>query len=315
MPAERLPSLDSLRAFEAVSRHLSFTTAAAELFVTQSAVSQRIVALEAELGIKLFLRSTRRLTLTGEGETLAAGVRRGLHEIADAMGALRRRRGMALRVTTTPSFASRWLVPRLHRFRAAVPHVAVTILADGDLVNLQGGHADIAIRFGGGRYPGLISERLLSDTVAPVARQGLIATADLPQAALDLLKFQLIIDVSNETEFERAGWSHWFASQGIDLPQAAGVQGFSQSALAIGAAAGGLGVVLAQTTLAGDDLLNGSLVHVFPHELPLPASYYVVTTKAAAREPAVKAFRDWVMAEAAAFNAALDEMRSQRLSS
>ncbi|BCW88554.1 Glycine cleavage system transcriptional activator [Alphaproteobacteria bacterium SO-S41] len=311
MPPERLPSLDSLRAFEAVSRHLSFTSAAAELFVTQSAVSQRIVALEAELGVKLFLRSTRRLVLTGEGETLAAGVRRGLHEIADAMGALRRRKGMALRVTTTPSFASRWLVPRLHRFRAAVPHVAVTILADGDLVNLQGGHADVAIRFGGGRYAGLVSERLLGDAVTPVARQCLIAAGDLPVEAADLLKFQLIVDVSNETEVERAGWSHWFASLGVDLPRAAGVQGFSQSALAIGAAAGGLGVALVQTTLAGDDLINGSLVQVFPHELAMPASYYVVTTKAAAREPAVKAFHDWIKVEAAAFAAALDGLRTR----
>lgn len=307
MAVARLPSLDSLRAFEAVARHLSFTGAAAEMNVTQSAVSQRIVALEAELGHKLFVRTTRRLTLTAEGEALALGVRRGLAEIVDALGALRRR-GMALRVTTTPSFAARWLVPRLHRFRVAAPGIAITILADGELVNLQGGQADVAIRFGGGRYPGLVSERVLPDAVTPVARPDLLASGK-PATVEELLRFPLLVDVSNETEADRAGWSHWLASLGVDVPRAKGGQDFNQSALTIGAAASGLGVAMAQMTLVGDDLANGTLVQVFPHELPLPSAYYIVTTKAGAREPAIKAFRDWLMAEADAFAQQLEVVR------
>jgi LysR family glycine cleavage system transcriptional activator len=307
MAAARLPSLDSLRAFEAVARHLSFTAAAVELNVTQSAVSQRVVGLEAELGHKLLLRTTRRLTLTAEGKALALGVRRGLAEIVDGLTALRRR-GMALRVTTTPSFAARWLVPRLHRFRAAVPGIAITILADGNLVNLQGGHADIAIRFGHGRYPGLVSELLLSDAVTPVARPDLMASGR-PATPADVLGFPLLTDVSNETEVDRAGWAHWLASLGVEPPRGRDAQDFNQSALTIGAAASGLGVAMAQLTLVGDDLANGTLVQVYPHELPLPSSYYLVTTRAGSREPAIKAFRDWLVGEAEAFVMTLDAVR------
>ena len=153
----RPPSLDALRVFEAAARHASFTRAAEELHVTQAAVSHRIRALETELGVTLFRRLTRRLELTADGDWLAQGVREGLERIVRAVSDLDRRSDAGpLTVSMLPSFASRWLIPRLPRFHRAHPEIEVRVLADGDSVDLIADiGTDLAIRFGRGDYPGL----------------------------------------------------------------------------------------------------------------------------------------------------------------
>ncbi len=163
-----MPPLDSLRAFEAVARQRSFTKAAQELHVTQSAVSQRIRVLELELGATLFRRVTRGLEPTDAGIALATAVQRGLGEIAAGLAAFDADAGIVLTVTALPSFASRWLVPRLAGFQERHPGIEVRINADEHLARFHGGEADIGIRFGPGRYPGLRSVLLMGDGAQPV---------------------------------------------------------------------------------------------------------------------------------------------------
>src|SRR5690606_13378489 len=151
----RLPSLETLRVFEAAARLSSFKDAADELSVTASAVSHRITALEEELGTPLFLRHTRRIELTPEGERLALGMRRALVEIRRAVTSVDRRDGPRLRITAIPSHVTRWLAPRLHRFKSLHPDIELDVTADLAVFDLTQRSFDVALRFGGGVYPGL----------------------------------------------------------------------------------------------------------------------------------------------------------------
>ena len=150
----RLPPLETLRVFEAAERHKSFKEAGDELGVTASAISHRVATLEEELGTTLFVRHTRRIEVTPEGERLAAGVRRGLLEFRHAVASINRREGTQLRITGIPSHVTRWLAPRLHRFRAAHPEIELHITADLALADLRQKTFDVALRFGSGVYPG-----------------------------------------------------------------------------------------------------------------------------------------------------------------
>jgi LysR family glycine cleavage system transcriptional activator len=165
----RLPPLDTLRVFEAAARLKSFKKAGDELSVTASAVSHRIATLEKELGTALFVRHTRRVEVTPEGERLAVGVRRGLAEIGRAVTGIDRREGTCIRITGVPSQVTRWLAPRLHRFRAAHPDVELRMAADLALVDLMQRTFDIALRFGNGTYPGVHTEYLMDVAIFPVA--------------------------------------------------------------------------------------------------------------------------------------------------
>src|SRR5262245_63443376 len=171
----RLPPLETLRVFEAAERHKSFKGAGDELGVTASAVSHRVATLEEELGLTLFVRHTRRIEVTPEGERLAAGVRRGLLEFRHAVTSINPREGAQIRITGIPSHVTRWLAPRLHRFRAANPDIALHITADLALVDLRQRTFDVALRFGGGVYHGLNAEHLMDDDIFPLASPGYLA--------------------------------------------------------------------------------------------------------------------------------------------
>lgn len=189
----RLPSLDSLRVFEAAARHLSLTKASDELHVTQSALSHRIQALEAELGVALFRRYARRIELTPAGEILAAGVRRGLDEVMRALASIDPAgAATSLTISVLPSFATRWLVPRLGCFRAEHPAIDVRIAADPALVDLHKGNADLGIRFGRGRYPGLYTQLLMADAVFPVCSPDFRRRMGDPAKPEDLLRCTLL---------------------------------------------------------------------------------------------------------------------------
>src|SRR5258705_3321089 len=177
MTTPRMPPLESLRVFEAVERHKSFKEAGDELGVTASAVSHRVAALEEELATALFVRHTRRIEPTSEGERLAAGVRRGLLEFRHAVAGIDRRQGTQIRITGIPSHVTRWLAPRLHRFRTAHPDIELHITADLAVADLRQRTFDVALRFGSGVYPGLHAEHLMDDAIFPVASPRYLAEA------------------------------------------------------------------------------------------------------------------------------------------
>jgi LysR family transcriptional regulator, glycine cleavage system transcriptional activator len=297
--ARRLPPLDSLRAYEAVARHRSFTKAAHELHVTQSAVSQRIRALELELAAPLFRRTTRGLEPTDEGAALAVAVRRGLAEIAAALTTFDAGSGNALTVSVLPSFATRWLVPRLAGLLERHPEIEVQIKADGHLADLHSGEADLGIRFGLGRYPGLRCDLLMGDATQPVVSPRLLqqrGPLDGPSAIADL---KLLHD-STAVAADGSGsdWTSWFAQIGRpDMPCDDGLR-FSNAVLAIEAAAAGLGVALARMSLIGDDLVSGRLVAPFPPAIPTTFSYWLVSRPEMAEKPRIAAFRLWLLEEA-----------------
>ena len=293
----RLPSLEALRAFEAAARHLSFTRAGDELHVTQSALSHRISALEDELGVKLFQRLARRMELTREGAVVAEGVRRGLDEI---------RRGLArldsgpatLTLSVLPSFAMRWLVPRLPGFARRHPGVEVRIAAEPTKVDLRAGAADIAIRFGRGDYPGLYVLKILDDAVVPVASPSFLAEHGPFESPADLARAPLLHDSPTETDGSGADWRSWLTHVGVrDMRSGAGTR-FNQAVLTLEAAANGLGIALARLSLCAGDLASGRLVQVLPLSAPTTFAYFFVCLPEHADRLAVSAFRDWLIDEA-----------------
>jgi LysR family glycine cleavage system transcriptional activator len=294
----RLPSLDSLRVFEAAARHLSFTKAAAELHVTQSALSHRIAALETELGRPLFRRGPRRLALTAEGERLAEGVRRGVEEIRRAVERFERREGGGpITVTVLPSVAARWLVPRLGRFQERHPAIPVRLHAELKLADLLAGEADVAIRFGLGRYPGLHVEPLMAEWILPVAspdwkrRHAIRAPRELDGATL-------VHDAPTERDGSGCGWSDWLRHVGVDGVDCDSGSRFNQADLALNATCSGLGVAMGRWSLVADDLAARRLVRVLPQVAPARFSYWFVCAPDAVERPAVVAFRDWLHEEA-----------------
>ena len=295
--SRRLPSLDALRAFEAAARRLSFTEAAAELHVTQGAVSQRIKLLEQELGRALFDRTPRGLCLTGAGETLAHGVAEGLERITLALAGLDAT-GLAgaLEVSVLPSFATRWLVPRLNGFSRHHPEIEIRIHAQGQVVDLRGAEMDAAIRFGTGAYPGLAVTPLMGDAVVPACSPELIARHGPPRDIAALMRMPLLHDTPTETDRSGSGWPSWLAHVGAASLAPRGGTRLSQADLVIEAAMRGLGVALVRTSLAEADFRTGRLVRLWPAAAPTAYSYFFVCRPEALASARVRTFRDWLLA-------------------
>jgi len=308
----RLPSLDTLRAFESAARHLNFTKAANELHVTQSALSQRIGALEAELGFPLFLRRGRQIDLTPRGAAIAQAMSRAMAEITRAFVGLEESEGArTLVISVLPSFAARWLMPRLMGFQAAHPSLEVQVNAEGRLIDLTASEADLALRFGTGRYPGHHVDFVMDDYVLPVAQPALLAAHQASvggKATFDaeaLARFPLIYDSAVERDASGTDWRSWFENAGVaNPPRPTGLR-FSQADLMLQAAAQGQGVALARYSLVHDDLVSRRLVPVLKDAmLRARYDYYLVCLPEKAERPAVAAFRAWLHAEARAFMAA-----------
>jgi LysR family glycine cleavage system transcriptional activator len=300
-----MPPLNSLRAFEAAARHLNFSRAADELSVTPGAVSQQIQNLEDYVGAALFRRTTKGLLLTDAAQTALPTLREAFDKLAEAssllMGAIDGRR---LSLTAPPSFAAKWLVPRLGSFEKAHPQVDVWLSAAFELVDFAAGEVDIAIRYGGGRYPGLEVQRLIQETVMPVASPELISRTALEQVS-DLSNHVLLHDGSPDTDESCPDWAMWLAARGDRTIDGTRGPRFNQSSLVIEAALNGRGVALAKRTLAQDDIDAGRLVAPFQIATAVDFAYYVVYPKAKGRLPQVKAFVAWLTAEAAVHEAAL----------
>lgn len=292
--ARRLPPLNAVRAFEAAARHLSFTKAAKELHVTQAAISHQVKALEAYLGIKLFRRLNRALVLTEEGQTYLPPVKRIFDHLYDATRRLTENEARGkLTVSVIPSFAARWLVPRLGRFREAQPDIDVRVAPSGHLVDFAREDVDLGIRYGRGRYPGLRVERLMTEDILPVCSPALLEGSRPLKRPSDLRHHTLLHDEGH------AEWRTWLLAAGVDDVDATRGTVFTDSGMLIQAAVAGQGVALARGALAADDLASGRLVRPFDFNLPAEFAYYIVCPEATADQPKVVAFREWLLQESA----------------
>jgi LysR family glycine cleavage system transcriptional activator len=292
----RMPNLSALRAFEAAARHQNFSRAAEELHLTHGAISHQVRGLEQELGLMLFERKGRQVRVTEEGARFAATLARALGEIASAAEALRQRgQNLRLTVSSVPSFAARWLAPRLGQFIERHPEIEVVLQASSHLQDLAREGIDVGIRWGRGRYPGLMAERLMGDIYYPVVsphyRGGRLPALPAELAQATLLR-------SNEP------WLPWFRAAGLDLPEPSGGVMFEDLSMLIRSAVDGNGVALVRHVVARQEIAAGQLTRLFNIAVPSPDDYYFVTPPGAAAKPQVRAFRAWLDAELAAFGAA-----------
>ena len=299
----RLPPLEALRVFEAAARLASFKDAASELNVTAGAVSHRISALEQELGVPLFVRHTRRIELTADGERLAAGMRRALGEIRRAVTSIDRREGARLRITAIPSHVTRWLAPRLPRFQRTHPDIELSIGADLGLADLAQRSYDVALRFGAGSYPGLHVEELMDDAIVPVASAGYVTDHGPIERPADILRLTRIFDVTAEDDGSGANWRSYL--ERIGLPGEPGDRSlsFNGAVITLEAAAAGLGVAIGRLSLVADELRTGRLVKILPTALPTHWKHYALMLPDMAAWPPGRSFVDWLRVEADQFAA------------
>jgi LysR family glycine cleavage system transcriptional activator len=291
----RLPPLNGIRAFEAAARHLSFTRAAEEMSVTQAAVSQQVRKLEDWLGRKLFRRADGGLELTEAGDFYLPAIADALDIVADRTAALRPVPGSGvLTVSALPSFARKWLVSRLPGFAAVHPDVDVNLDTGSRLVDFTQEPVDCGIRYGRGAWNGVLAEKLFDLPVFPVCSPSLIDGPDGLRTVADLRRHRLLHDDT------LAQWKQWLRAAGeTDLSWVRGTRA-KDMALLIQMAVEGHGVVLAQSALVLDDLAAGRLCRPFALTLAGDAAYYFVAPRGALGKPLVRAFRDWLFAEAAA---------------
>jgi LysR family glycine cleavage system transcriptional activator len=286
----RLPNLAALRAFEAAARHENFSRAAEEIHVTHGAISHQVRALEEELGVSLFVRYGKRIAITLEGEHFAETIRRALTEIAVAADAFKAgARQKKLTITALPSFAARWLSPRLGHFIEQHPDLEVMLQSSGHLTDFVRESVDIGIRFGRGNYPGLATEKLMDDYYYPVASPR-FNSGRLPRTPEKLAQSTLL-------RCEGEPWEPWFRAAGLDLPEPSGGLVFQDSSMLVRAAAEGHGIALARHAIALTELASGELVRVSDIAIECPNSYYVVCPPSALQKPPVRAFRDWLFDE------------------
>jgi len=296
----RLPPLNALRAFEVAGRRGSFTRAAEELGVTPAAVSQQVRLLEAILNQPLFERLPKQLQLTPAGAALLPGLLDGFRRIGEAVNAaFAGDEAHRLQVSVAPSFASKWLLPRLDSFQAAHPDIELTIDASMQLVDLTRGEADVAIRYGAGDYPGLVAERLLNEEVVTVCSPALLEGPNALRTPADLAHHLLLHDASPDRDESCPTWEMWLSAAGVH-----GVDGrrglrFNQASLVLEAAVLGRGVALAKAAIARGDLEAGRLVRPFGISMPVGFAYYLVYARGRAGEPKIGRFRSWLLQEIA----------------
>ena len=288
-----LPSLNGLRAFEAAARHLSFTRAASELNVTQTAISHQIRRLEEQLGIRLFVRKNRALLLTREAQAYLPAVRAAFEDLRQATARLRRAdRDGVLTLSATPSLAAKWLVTRVAAFQDAHPGIEVRISASTHLVDFRREEVDMAIRYGRGSWPGLRADWLMAEEFFPVCSPALLRGEKPLRRPADLERHTLL-----HATVSREDWQLWLTAAGLptSLALRRGLS-FDQSFMAIQAAIDGLGVALGRTPLVEADIAAGRLVVPFDVVLPDEAGFYIVAPEETADAPKIALVRNWLIA-------------------
>ncbi|KAA1170982.1 LysR family transcriptional regulator [Marinobacter salinexigens] len=290
---QKLPPLRALQAFRYAARELSFKSAAEALNISQAAVSTHIRGLEEFLGLKLFVRLTREVKLTHEGRALSGYVESGFQELE---------RGIALfspdtdpgrlTVTTVPSFASRWLVPRIDSFQSAHPDIQLSLQATLQLVNFQGDGVDLAIRFGAGNYPGLECRPLLEERLLPVCHSRLVRSD--PMTPESLVRLPWLIDESMDME---RSWLEFQEKLGIKIPESAIALRVTEGTTLVEAVLAGRGIALMRYSLVSDLLKSGLLLSPVDVSVPAEYQYYLVAPEAKFRTDKVRAFVSWINGE------------------
>ncbi|MCX7169388.1 MAG: transcriptional regulator GcvA [Proteobacteria bacterium] len=311
--SNRLPPLNSLRAFESAARHLSFRKAAEELHVTPAAVSHQIKILEEQLGIQLFRRLTRAVELTEAGSSFLPKLSEAFEVLAQAVNKVRaREKTGALSVNVPPSFAAKWLMPRLHRFVTAYPDIDIRIIASMRLVDMRhqdasyshpdehdrAGDFDIDIRFGSGKYPRSRVDKLFEVSFTPLCSPHLLEGMRPLKKPADLRYHLLLHDEIPDFSEEWPNWAQWLKAAGVEDIDASRGPHFSHPILGLEAAVDEMGVALGVKELAAYDLAAGRLVAPFDLVLEMDSAYYLVVAETSADHPKVKVFREWLLKEA-----------------
>ncbi len=297
---DRLPPLNALRAFEAAARRLSFTKAAEELNVTPGAISQQIRQLEDFAGTPMFKRTGRSVLLTDAAQAALPMVREAFEKIGEAGRVMRApaRKGRVM-VSCAPSFAAKWLAPRLESFHKAHDGIEAWVSADMQLTDFNTADADLAIRYGRGAYEGLKAEKLMDETVLPVCSPALLEGDDPLRRPGDLAAHTLIHDESPENDPSCPDWASWLRARGVDGVDSGRGPRFNQAVLVIEAAVNGRGVALAKRAIAATDLDAGRLVAPFADgSTAIDFAYWLVWPKGRHLNPDVRAFIDWAKREA-----------------
>jgi LysR family glycine cleavage system transcriptional activator len=290
---QKLPPLTAIRAFEAAARHQSFTRAAEELGMTQAAVSYQIRMLEERLGAGLFVRLPRHVELTATGKELAVPVREAFEQLRTAFEGVSRRLDNTLVLSVLPTIAAHWLVPRLGRFQAAHPQLAVQVDTTNEVADFGRDEVDVGIRSGLGNWPELESHLLMRSHFTAVASAELLKGRRV-ERPVDLLDVPLLGPMD-------PWWPEWFAAAGVpgvDLTGRPGTSLGTQQFEAMAAMAG-QGVALVNPFLFAKDLAAGRLLQLFDVVVQAEGSYWIVYPKARRRSAKIRAFRDWALEEAA----------------
>lgn len=305
-PPYTLPPLNALRAFEAAGRHLSFARAADELNVTPAAVSQQIKNLEIYLQIELFRRQNRTITLSKEAQLLLPGLRDGFEKMNESVKSFLRyaeqssrrhaNRG-SITISTPPSFASRWLVPRLDNWKDDHPGTDIRISASLHLVDFEKEGIDLSIHFGSGSYNGLQSEPLSSETMVVVCSPIFVDGANPLSTPSDLKNHTLLHVKAPHDEFG-TDWRHWLKAADVDDVDFGRGLFFADATVAILSAIGGQGILLTNQALVEEDIEKGHLAMPFEINLSLKFSWYVVGPTPNLLRPDISAFKDWLIREA-----------------
>lgn len=300
-----LPPLNALRAFEAAARRLSFTKASEDLDVTPGAISQQVKILEDWVGQPLFRRLGRAVELTDAARIALPLLIEGFEKVDEAARQLRlplRRERVS--VSAAPSFAAKWLVPRLESFQNQYPDIQIWVSADINLVDFTAADVDVAIRYGPGFYEGVISEKLMSEEVFPVCSPSLLSKGQEIKSPKDILSFMLLHDASPDADASCPDWTMWLAARGVNGVKANQGLRFNLSSMAIDAAVAGQGIALAKRAIAAADLANGRLIAPFgtgsdrAQTDRLSSSYWLVRPKGRTLTNSVKAFLDWIRQQA-----------------
>jgi LysR family transcriptional regulator, glycine cleavage system transcriptional activator len=295
----RLPSLDLLKGFDAAARHLSFTRAAGDLFVTQSALSRQIQTLEEQLGVSLFERRHRELRLTNAGQILHAAAKSVLEQLTQAIGKIRREQtSQPLTVSTNQPFASLWLIPRLAHFRARYPTVDVFISADNRIVDLERERIDLAVRYCSETMAPPGAPRLFGERILPVCSPALASDRARPIRRPEDLARHVLLHIDDVGgRYTWLNWSAWLAAVGVRDLSPAGSLRFSHFDQVIQAAVDGQGVALGRLPLIDNLLKERRLVAPLRGKYTTPRAYYVVHSAQSPIRPEAQFFIDWLIEE------------------
>ncbi|MEQ8664942.1 MAG: transcriptional regulator GcvA [Rhodospirillales bacterium] len=294
---KRLPPLGALTAFEAAARHLSFTRAAEELNLTQAAISRQIKALEDDLGVRLFVRANRRVTLTAEGRQLLHAAAPALAQIANAAEQVRTTGGnVRINVATDQSVAALWLADRLGDFRKRHPDIAVRLVVSDNEADCLADANDIAIVHGSGDWPGFDSRELFGEAVFPVCSPAFAERHGPIRTPADLARLPLI--ELEDDHWDWISWRVWLTQIGVDRPTEGPRLQINNYPLVLDAAARGEGIALGWRHLADRLIADGRLVRPLSDLVETDFGYHVLLPTVRPVEPAVSAFSDWLSSAA-----------------